>query len=192
MSIKEDVQAAQQIVGALQYDKVSVVQVRFPTSDKLYFYKTTDTSIYTGDYVVIDSPYSGLVVLQVEAVASPKEFEISNQLLGSCKWVVQKVRGTEYLQLKVNEEPEGIIYLGNEFTSSGRNNDKEKYVVTDSTKVPKDFQRFDTSLFVDYRAAIGELESKLREKEDTIKELNAIIEKQKESIIKLANSTEEE
>ena len=89
-------------------------------------------------------------------------------------------------------KPEGIIHLGNEFTFSGGNNAKEKYIVTDSTKVPKDFQRFDTSLFVNYRAAIGELESKLREKEVTIKELNAIIEKQKESIIKLANSTEEE
>lgn len=104
MSIKEDVQTAQQIVGALQYDKVNVVQVKFATSDKLYFYKTTDTTICTGDYVVIDSPFSGLVVLQVEAIASPKDFEISNQLLGSCKWIVQKVRFTEHLQLKANEE----------------------------------------------------------------------------------------
>ena len=103
-AIKEDTQTAQQIVGALQYDKVNVAQVKFVTSDKLYFYKTTDTTICTGDYVVIDSSFGGLVVVQVEAIVFLKDFEISNQLLGSCKWIVQKVLFTEHLQLKANEE----------------------------------------------------------------------------------------
>ena len=104
MAIKEDTQTVQQIIGALQYDKVRMVEVKFSTSEKSYYYKTVDTSINTGDYVVIDSPFSGLVVLQAQAVATPKEFEVSNQLLGSCKWIVQKVTFTEYLQNKVNEE----------------------------------------------------------------------------------------
>ena len=103
-AIKEDVQTVQQIVGALQYDKVLVVSVCFPTSNKSYFYKTKDSSIFPGDYVVLDTPYSGITVTQVDNVGTPKEFELSNQFLGSCKWVVQKVHFTEYLQNKVNEE----------------------------------------------------------------------------------------
>ena len=103
-AIKEDVQTVQQIVGALQYDKVRIVRVRFPTSDKTYFYKTTDDTIFPGDYVVLDTPYSGITVVQVDHAGTPKEFELSNQFLGSCKWVVQKVHFTEYLQNKVNEE----------------------------------------------------------------------------------------
>ena len=103
-AIKEDVQTVQQIVGALQYGKVRVVSVRFPTSGKSYFYKTKDSSIFPGDYVVLDTPYSGITVTQVDNVGTPREFELSNQFLGSCKWVVQKVHFTEYLQNKVNEE----------------------------------------------------------------------------------------
>lgn len=104
MSIKEDVQTAQQIVGALQCDTVWVVKVRFPSSNKTYFYKTVDTDINAGDYVVLDTSYSGITVAQVIHAGMPKDFELSNQLLGSCKWIVQKVRFTEYLQLKVNED----------------------------------------------------------------------------------------
>ena len=104
MAIKEDVQTVQQIIGALQYDKVRVVRIRFPSNDKPYFYKTVDDSVNAGDYVVLDTPYSGITVVQVDHVGTPKEFEISNQLLGSCKWIVQKVLFTEYLQNKVNEE----------------------------------------------------------------------------------------
>ena len=103
-AIKEDVQTVQQIVGALQHEKVRVVSVRFPTSGKSYFYKTKDSSIFPGDYVVLDTTYSGITVTQVDNVGTPKEFELSNQFLGSCKWVVQKVHFTEYLQNKVNEE----------------------------------------------------------------------------------------
>ena len=103
-AIKEDVQTVQQIVGALQYEKVRVVSVRFLTSNKSYFYKTKDSSIFQGDYVVLDTPSSGIVVTQVDNVGTPREFELSNQFLGSCKWVVQKVHFTEYLQNKVNEE----------------------------------------------------------------------------------------
>ena len=103
-AIKEDVQTVQQIVGALQYDKVRIAQIRFPQNDKPYHYKTTDDTIFAGDYVVLDTPYSGITVAQVDQVGTPKEFEISNQLLGSCKWIVQKVLFTEYLQNKVNEE----------------------------------------------------------------------------------------
>ena len=103
-AIKEDVQTVQQIVGALQYDKVRVVQIRFPQNDKQYSYKTTDDTIFAGDYVVLDTPYSGITVVQVDQVGTPKEFGISNQFLGKCKWVVQKVHFTEYLQNKVNEE----------------------------------------------------------------------------------------
>ena len=103
-AIKEDVQTVQQIVGALQYEKVRVVSVRFPTSGKSYFYKTKDSSIFPGDYVVLDTPYSGITVTQVDNVGTPREFELSNQFLGGCKWVVQKVHFTEYLQNKVNEE----------------------------------------------------------------------------------------
>ena len=104
MAIKEDVQTVQQIIGALQYDKVRVVRIRFPSNDKPYFYKTVDDSVNAGDYVVLDTPYSGITVVQVDHVGTPKEFEISNQLLGSCKWIVQKVLFTEYLQNKANEE----------------------------------------------------------------------------------------
>ena len=104
MAIKEDTQTVQQIIGALQYDKVRIVRIRFPDCAKAYFYKTTDSSIFAGDYVVLDTPYSGITVVQVEHAGAPKDFEISNQLLGSCKWVVQKVTFTEYLQNKVNEE----------------------------------------------------------------------------------------
>ena len=104
MAIKEDVQTVQQIIGALQYDKVRVVRIRFPSNDKPYFYKTVDDSVNAGDYVVLDTPYSGITVVQVDHAGTPKEFEISNQLLGSCKWIVQKVLFTEYLQNKVNEE----------------------------------------------------------------------------------------
>ena len=103
-AIKEDVQTVQQIVGALQYEKVRVVSVRFPSSDKQYHYKTTDDTIFAGDYVVLDTPYSGITVVQVDQVGTPREFEMSNQFLGKCKWVVQKVHFTEYLQNKVNEE----------------------------------------------------------------------------------------
>ena len=78
--------------------------MRFPTSGKSYFYKTKDSSIFPGDYVVLDTPYSGITVTQVDNVGTPKEFELSNQFLGSCNWVVQKVHFTEYLQNKVNEE----------------------------------------------------------------------------------------
>lgn len=104
MAIKEDVQTVQQIIGALQYDKVRVVRIRFPLNDKPYFYKTVDDSVNAGDYVVLDTPYGGITVAQVDHAGTPKEFEISNQLLGSCKWIVQKVLFTEYLQNKVNEE----------------------------------------------------------------------------------------
>ena len=104
MAIKEDTQTVQQIIGALQYDKVRIVRIRFPDCAKAYFYKTTDSSIFAGDYVVLDTPYSGVTVVQVEHAGAPKDFELSNQLLGSCKWVVQKVTFTEYLQNKVNEE----------------------------------------------------------------------------------------
>ena len=104
MAIKEDTQTVQQIIGALQYDKVRIVRIRFPTSDKPYFYKTADSSIFAGDYVVLDTPYSGITVVQVEQAGAPKEFDVSNQLLGSCKWIVQKVTFTEHLQNKVNEE----------------------------------------------------------------------------------------
>ena len=103
-AIKEDVQTVQQIVGALQYEKVRVVSVRFPSSNKSYFYKTLDSSIFQGDYVVLDTPYSGITTVQVDNVGTPREFELSNQLLGSCKWIVQKVHFTEYLQNKTNEE----------------------------------------------------------------------------------------
>ena len=104
MAIKEDTQTVQQIIGALQYDKVRIVSIRFPGSGKAYFYKTTDSSIFAGDYVVLDTPYSGITVVPVEHAGTPKDFEISNQLLGSCKWVIQKVTFTEYSQNKVNEE----------------------------------------------------------------------------------------
>ena len=100
----EKVQTVKQIVGALQYEKVRVVSVRFPTSNKSYFYKTKDSSIFPGDYVVLETPYSGISAVQVDHVGTPREFELSIQLLGSCKWVVQKVYFTEYLQNKVNEE----------------------------------------------------------------------------------------
>ena len=103
-AIKEDVQTVQQIIGALQYDKVRIVRIRFPDCAKAYFYKTTDSTIFAGDYVVLDTPYSGITVVQVDHAGTPKEFEISNQLLGSCKWIVQKVHFTEYLQNQVNEE----------------------------------------------------------------------------------------
>ena len=103
-AIKEDVQTVQQIVGALQYDKVRVVQIRFPQNDKPYHYKTTDATIFAEDYVVLDTPYNGITVAQVHQVGTPKELGISNQFLGQCKWVVQKVHFTEYLQNKVNEE----------------------------------------------------------------------------------------
>ena len=103
-AIKEDVQTVQQIVGALQYENVRVVSVRFPTSGKSYFYKTTDATIFAEDYVVLDTPHSGIATVQVDNVGTPREFELSNQFLGSCKWVVQKVHFTEYLQNKVNEE----------------------------------------------------------------------------------------
>ena len=103
-AIKEDVQTVQQIVGALQYDKVRVAQIRFPQNDKPYHYKTTDDTIFAGDYVVLDTPYSGITVVQVDQVGTPREFELSNQFLGKCKWIVQKVHFTEYLQNKVNEE----------------------------------------------------------------------------------------
>ena len=103
-AIKEDVQTVQQIVGALQYDKVRIALIRFPTSDKQYSYKTTDATIFAGDYVVLDTPYSGITVAQVDQVGTPKELGISNQFLGKCKWIVQKVHFTEYLQNKVNEE----------------------------------------------------------------------------------------
>ena len=103
-AIEEDVQTVQQIIGALQYEKVRVVSVYFPTSNKPYFYKTKDTTIFPGDYVVLDTPHSGIVAVQVDHVGTPREFELSNQYLGSCKWVVQKVHFTEYLQNKVNEE----------------------------------------------------------------------------------------
>lgn len=104
MAIKEDVQTVQQIIGALQYDKIRIISIRFPANDKPYFYKTVDDSVNAGDYVVLDTPYSGITVVQVDHAGTPKEFEISNQLLGSCKWIVQKVLFTEYLQNKVNEE----------------------------------------------------------------------------------------
>ena len=104
MAIKEDTQTVQQIIGALQYDKVRVVRIRFPSCDNSYVYKTTDSSICAGDYVVLDTPYSGITVVQVEQAGAPKEFELSNQLLGSCKWVVQKVTFTAHLQNKANEE----------------------------------------------------------------------------------------
>ena len=104
MAIKEVVQTVQQIIGALQYDKVRVVRIRFPSNDKPYFYKTVDDNVNAGDFVVLDTPYSGITVVQVDHAGTPKEFEISNQLLGSCKWIVQKVLFTEYLQTKVNEE----------------------------------------------------------------------------------------
>ena len=84
-AIKEDVQTVQQIVGALQYEKVRVVSVRFPTSNKSYLYKTKDSSIFPGDYVVLDTPYSGIIAVQVDHVGTPREFELSNQCLGSCK-----------------------------------------------------------------------------------------------------------
>ena len=103
-AIKEDVQTVQQIVGALQYDKVRIAQIRFPQNDKPYHYKTTDDTIFAGDYVVLDTPYSGITGVQVDQAGTPREFELSNQFLGSCKWVVQKVHFTEYLQNKVNEE----------------------------------------------------------------------------------------
>ena len=103
-AIKEDVQTVQQIVGALQYEKVRVVSVHFSASNKSYFYKTLDSSVFQGDYVVLDTPYSGITTVQVDQVGTPKEFELSNQLLGSCKWIVQKVHFTEYLQNKTNEE----------------------------------------------------------------------------------------
>ena len=103
-AIKEDVQTVQQIVGALQYEKVRVVSVRFPQNSTLYHYKTTDATIFAEDYVVLDTPYSGITVAQVDRVGTPREFELSNQFLGKCKWVVQKVHFTEYLQNKVNEE----------------------------------------------------------------------------------------
>ena len=103
-AIEADVQTVQQIVGALQYDKVRVAQIRFPQNDKPYHYKTTDDTIFAGDYVVLDTPYSGITVVQVDQVGTPKEFGISNQFLGKCKWIVQKVHFTEYLQNKVNEE----------------------------------------------------------------------------------------
>ena len=103
-AIEADVQTVQQIVGALQYDKVRVAQIRFPQNDKPYHYKTTDDTIFAGDYVVLDTPYSGITVVQVDQVGTPKELGISNQFLGSCKWIVQKVHFTEYLQNKVNEE----------------------------------------------------------------------------------------
>ena len=103
-AIKEDVQTVQQIVGALQYDKVRIVSVCFPQNSAPYHYKTTDATIFAEDYVVLDTPYSGITVAQVDRVGTPREFELSNQFLGSCKWVVQKVHFTEYLQNKVNEE----------------------------------------------------------------------------------------
>ena len=103
-AIKEDVQTVQQIVGAVQCEKVRVVSVRFPQNSTSYHYKTTDATIFAEDYVVLDTPYNGITVAQVHQVGTPKELGISNQFLGSCKWVVQKVHFTEYLQNKVNEE----------------------------------------------------------------------------------------
>ena len=52
----------------------------------------------------MDTPYSGITTVKVDHVGTPREFELSNQLLGSCKWIVQKVHFTEYLQNKTNEE----------------------------------------------------------------------------------------
>ena len=64
-AIKEDVQTVQQIVGALQYEKVRVVSVCFPQNSTPYYYKTTDATIFAEDYVVLDTPYSGITVAQV-------------------------------------------------------------------------------------------------------------------------------
>ena len=99
-AIKEDVQTVQQIVGALQYDKVRVVQILFPQNDKPYHYKTTDATIFAEDYVVLDTPYNGITVAKVYQVGTPKELGISNQFLGSCKWVVQSIYKIKQMKSK--------------------------------------------------------------------------------------------
>ena len=104
-AIKEDVQTVQQILGALQQDKLLVVTVKFPNnSAKEYYYKTLDSSIEVGSHVVIDSPFSGIIALPVEAIANAKIAGVSNQLLGSLKWVVQKVDFTNYLDNTAQEK----------------------------------------------------------------------------------------
>lgn len=104
-AIKEDVQTVQQILGALQQDKLLVVTVKFPNnSEKEYYYKTLDDSIEVGSHVVIDSPFSGIIALPVETIANAKTAGVSNQLLGSLKWVVQKVDFTNYLDNTAQEK----------------------------------------------------------------------------------------
>ena len=87
--------------------------------------------------------------------------------------------------------PKGTIHLGNEFTCANNRNPEEKYVVAASDKIPLGFQRFDVSLFVDYKDATKKAADTIRSKEEEIKALKETIERQKESIIKLANSDEE-
>ena len=83
------------IVNALlsENENFKFVEVMFESSLKTYTYKTLEP-IKKGDNVIVDSPRSGLTVVQVVGV---KEFhEVSHEVPFQYKWIVSKVNTDAY------------------------------------------------------------------------------------------------
>lgn len=102
--IKEDLQTVQQILGALQSPVVTIVGVHYGSSTKKYYYKTTEPKIDVGSHVIVDSPHSGVVSLEVVESGTAKELGFNNQQVGSIKWIVQKVDFYSYVVQREAEE----------------------------------------------------------------------------------------
>jgi len=75
------------------------VKVAFPTGNRLYTYKTA-YDVKPGDYVIIDSPFNGLVVVKVHKVIEASELNPNFEV----KWVVQTIDTTHYAMLMKEEK----------------------------------------------------------------------------------------
>ncbi len=93
------------VVAALLMEGVKTVGVRFREmgmlSPKTYTYKTME-DLEIGDKVVVDSPKSGITVVEVFAVHDVCALDVDSSY--SYKWIIQKVDTEQYDSLNAREE----------------------------------------------------------------------------------------
>lgn len=94
---------------ALMQDNYITASVTFNSNEKRYRYKMPKTwNVQVGDHVIVDSPYKGLVVVEVVHV-DPAPVISENMTL---KWAVQKVN-TEWHDSIREREQEAMNKLQN-------------------------------------------------------------------------------
>jgi SepF-like predicted cell division protein (DUF552 family) len=82
---------------------VIAVKVKFKSTSQYYTYKAlTSMGIEVGDTVVVDSPSSGMTLVEVKEVEDFKTLDPS--LYNGYKWIVGKLNVADYTSVREREE----------------------------------------------------------------------------------------